>query len=111
MLLDGCLYEVVEFLQEKFPKLWDKDKRIHISLMCLRFIDLIREKRIGEAIKYAQKYLSNYRNYSIRLRDQNDKDTHVSMQVLLLMSNFYICFRILLGYYAMKMYQNQMWLI
>ncbi len=82
LLLNGCLHDAMDYIKEHFNLLWEEDSKIQISLMCLRFIELVKESNLSDAIKYAQKYLSEFGEQSVIMRDSQSHDSPHSIQVI-----------------------------
>lgn len=58
MMLKGDFEKAEEYLNSKFPELWEKDINIRVSIWALQFIELLKEPDQKKAIHFATEHFN-----------------------------------------------------
>lgn len=79
LLLEGNYEEAIKHLEESFPEIMEKEKKIIVAINCLKLVEIMKEKKELEAIEFAQNNLAN-ENVKLPVLDQNGNYTEVTPQ-------------------------------
>eukprot|EP01120_Amphizonella_sp_Union-15-10_P006599 TRINITY_DN2144_c0_g1_i1.p1 TRINITY_DN2144_c0_g1~~TRINITY_DN2144_c0_g1_i1.p1 ORF type:complete len:337 (+),score=71.78 TRINITY_DN2144_c0_g1_i1:69-1079(+) len=74
LILSGDISSAIELTHKLYDGLLNKEKQIYFQLHCQQFVEMVKQRRIEEAIAFAQKVLSVYWENSSGSNDLYLKD-------------------------------------
>mmetsp|Transcript_5239 Transcript_5239/g.6228 ORF Transcript_5239/g.6228 Transcript_5239/m.6228 type:complete len:86 (-) Transcript_5239:274-531(-) len=73
LMLEGKYDEVLSYLENEFPEILEKDKRIRVSINCLKLVTILQCGNLFDAIEFGKTHLVESGHISMPAIDQEGK--------------------------------------
>ena len=80
LMLEGKHDEVLNYLEETFPNVVQKDKRIKTAINCLKLVTILKDGKFQEAIDFGTKWLKGAEEVSIPALNSKGNYVEVTVQ-------------------------------